>query len=332
MPRPERIFELYQLLAGRRPISVREIAERFEVSVRTAYRDLQLLEARHGAPIEFEDGGYRLMATATVRPVHLTRDEAALLRAALENTALRGRSALARRLRAIESKLAAAMRDGPTAGPPLALVPRDRTGPGADRVFEALESAVTGHRVCEASYEGLGGRGRRLRRLHPLRLFQRGDAWYLAAFAPEHGEVRTFRIDRFGEVRLLDETFVPPAGFDLEAYLAGAWEVFRGDTEIEAHVLFDASLAPLFLNARHHPNENVGLAKDGRVDYRVRVSHLDELARWIVGFGGMARVVSPKVLRAKVAEIGTASANAQDGRRVPPPLGAGSRQGSDSAP
>ncbi len=41
----------------------------------------------------------------------------------------------------------------------------------------------------------------------------------------------------------------------------------------------------------------------GDIEYRVRLSHLDEIARWVVGFGGEVRVEEPEALRAKVREI-----------------------------
>ncbi len=316
MSRPERILELYHLLAGRR-LSIAEIARRFEVSPRTAYRDLELLEKRHGAAIVAEEGRYRLMASATLRPLNLTHEEAVLLHIALHQGALAGRGAFARRLRSIEVKLAAAMRGWPTMEPLLALAPVDRTGPAAEAALATFESAIRERRVCEGVYASLSGGDRRSRRLHPLCLFERADAWYLAAFAPEHEEVRLFRLDRFDQVQALDARFAPPPGFDLDAFLAGAWELFRGEQEIDVHLRFAPSLAPLILRARHHPQEQATTAEDGTIDYHVRVTHLDELARWVVGFGGNVVVLGPEALRARVVDLarGVVEANAAERRR-----------------
>lgn len=316
MSRPERILELYHLLAGRR-LSIAEIARRFEVSPRTAYRDLELLERRHGAAIVAEEGRYRLMESATLRPLNLTHEEAVLLHIALHEGALAVRGAFARRLRSIEAKLAAAMRRPSAGESPLSLATVDRTGPAADAALTALEPAIAERRVCEAVYESLSGGDRRARRLHPLRLFQRADAWYLAAFTPEHDEVRVFRLDRFDQVEVLADRFAPPPGFDLETFLADAWELFRGEQALDVHLRFDPSLAPLILRARHHPGEQVSTGEDGTIDYRVRVTHLDELARWIVGFGGNVVVLGPEALRARVVDLarGVVEANAAEPRR-----------------
>ena len=63
---------------------------------------------------------------------------------------------------------------------------------------------------------------------------------------------------------------------------------------------------------QHHPGEKVKRMKDGTIDYRVRLSGLDEIARWVIGFGGMAKVVKPKELHDQVVAM---ARNVVDGRK-----------------
>jgi predicted DNA-binding transcriptional regulator YafY len=310
LARPERIAELVQLLAGRRPIPIREIAERYGISVRTAYRDLERLGDRW--PITSEDGGYRILETARLLPLQLTAEERAVLELALDNPSIRRRRKLALPLRSLEAKLHRAQHAPQAVAPALTLSSIDRTGAAADGVLAALERAISERRVCDAIYVSLSNGESRRRRLRPLRLFLRSGAWYLAAFAPEHDEVRTFRLDRFDDVRLREERFTPHL-FDLDDYLADTWEIFRGDGEFEVHLRFDAELGPLLLRGRQHDKESVESCADG-IHYRVEVTHLDELARWIVGFGGEAVVVGPEELSRKVVEIAKGAVSANDGR------------------
>ena len=107
MSRPARLIEMVHLLSGRRARTIEEIADRFEISERTAYRDLADLAAQH-IPIYKDEHGYRLLETATLRPLNLTSEEHALLKIALYNPALRQQPALLRRLEALEAKLDAA--------------------------------------------------------------------------------------------------------------------------------------------------------------------------------------------------------------------------------
>lgn len=302
MSRSDRLLDLVQLLGGRRFRSLKEIVQHFEVSERTAYRDLAALERRR-IPLTRDEHGYRLVEGATLRPLRLTGEERALLRLALGNAALGRQPHLARRLAVLEAKLdavASAAEETPEA---LALAALDRSGEIPREIFSGLEEAAVAGAAVEILYASLSGGTRRWRGLDPYRLFHRTEAWYVAGRCHVHDEPRTFRLDRIAGLRNLPTRFILPADFDLDRYLEHAWSVIRGRRLHEAVVHFDPSLAPLLEHARHHAGERVGRAAGGGVEYRVKVSHLDELARWIVGFGGRARVEAPEELRARVVEL-----------------------------
>src|SRR3954470_1740348 len=82
MSRTERLFALTEYLRGRRTgVTAETLAERFEVTVRTIYRDLDALRAA-SLPIGAErgrGGGYALDRNYTLPPVNFTAREAALV-------------------------------------------------------------------------------------------------------------------------------------------------------------------------------------------------------------------------------------------------------------
>jgi len=83
MRRAERLFQIVQLIRGRRLSTARFLAERLEVSERTVYRDVADLLAQ-GVPIEGEAGvGYRMRAGFDLPPLMFTTDEARALVAAV---------------------------------------------------------------------------------------------------------------------------------------------------------------------------------------------------------------------------------------------------------
>lgn len=78
MTRIERGFAILLLLSDGSLVTAPALAERFEVSVRTIYRDMEMLSAT-GVPIYAErgvEGGYRLMEGFFLPPVSFSRDEA----------------------------------------------------------------------------------------------------------------------------------------------------------------------------------------------------------------------------------------------------------------
>lgn len=80
MRRADRLFEIIQYLRTRRTVTTaRRLAEEWEISERTVYRDIQDLMAS-GVPIEGEAGvGYVLRRGFDLPPLMFTRDEIAAL-------------------------------------------------------------------------------------------------------------------------------------------------------------------------------------------------------------------------------------------------------------
>jgi hypothetical protein len=76
-----------------------------------------------------------------------------------------------------------------------------------------------------------------------------------------------------------------------------------------------AALALLLQNAQHHPAERTCALADGSIESRVELSSLEEIARWVLAFGGAARAVAPEALRLKVHQMAAAVARANAARR-----------------
>lgn len=308
MPRADRLVELVTLLSGRRAWPMQELVDQLGVSERTIYRDINHLSTR--VPVTRVDEGYRLLETATLRPLRLTAAEHTILDLALDSPVLRKTPSLARRLATLRAKLEAVSSEAEETPAALALAGLDRTGRTPPDLMPALESAIADGRAVAIVYASLSGGSERQRGVDPYRLFHRGDAWYLVGRCHVHDEPRTFRLDRIRELAPLDERFRVPPDFSLDDYLEDAWSVFRGGRTYDIVLRFDGDLAPLIQNAEHHAGEEVQAVAGGELEYRVRLNHLDEIARWIVGFGGRCRVVKPETLRRKVCELAAGAGQA----------------------
>ena len=302
MSKSTRIVELVHMLSGRRSRTVAEIADKLEVSERTAFRYIADLEQQR-IPVYKDDHGYRLLESATLKPLNLTAEEHALLKVALSNPALRKSPALRQRLTALELKLDAAtelIEESPRA---LQLASINRSGPRAQDVLEPLRDEISKRHVVEIKYDSLTGGQHTWRHVDPWQVFERNEAWYLVGRCHIHDAPRMFRLDRISGTRGTDETFEMPADFSLDDFLDRSWKIFTGDGHHKVHLRFDKSLAPLILNAQHHPGEKVTKRKDGSLDYKVELSSLEEIARWVVGFGGKCKVVGPGELTANVMQL-----------------------------
>jgi predicted DNA-binding transcriptional regulator YafY len=206
--RTDRLYALVEDLraVAPRPRTARQLAARFEVSVRTIERDLgALLEA--GVPIYTRTGpggGYALDVAHTLPPVNFTADEATALAIALARPAATPfADALASALRKVVSAMAPAQVEAAQrlAGR-VSLIPH----PDDDRPAAAatIEEAVLRSWVVEIAYHDRQG-ALTHREVEPVALAGSGEAWYLVGHCRLRDDTRSFRLDRIAAARLTGE-------------------------------------------------------------------------------------------------------------------------------
>ena len=213
MRRAERLFQIVQLIRGRRLSTAQLLAERLQVSPRTVYRDVADLQAQ-GVPIEGEAGvGYRMRSGFDLPPLMFTHSEAQALVAAVRlaqprlDVALAGHAevALGKVLAVLPAAARAAAESLAMYAPPVGI---DRA---ARERLEVLRVAAEAHRKVHLVYTDLQQR-RSERTVRPLGSFYWGAVWTLAAWCEARQAFRSFRVDRIEQLRLLDEPFRDEAG------------------------------------------------------------------------------------------------------------------------
>jgi len=231
--RATRLVSLLLLLQLRGQLTAAELADHFEVSIRTIHRDVEALGAA-GVPVEAvrgPAGGYRTKLTG------LTTAEAEALFVAPAPAAELGLGGVLTNARL---KVLAAL--------PAELQERASRAEryfhlDARGWFRAEDTVPHLPTIATATWQGkrLGARyreGRKVvqRTLDPLGLVLKGGAWYLVAH--RSAGMRVYRVSRFASVRIREDGFERPEGFELAAY----WD--------EWSRTFEASLARVEVKVR----------------------------------------------------------------------------------
>jgi predicted DNA-binding transcriptional regulator YafY len=234
MRRADRLFQLVQLIRGRRLSTAAFLAARLEVSERTVYRDVADLTA-HGVPIEGEAGvGYRMRSGFDLPPLMFTQDEAKALVAAVrlaqprldEALAAHADTALSKILSVLPATARAAAESLAVLAPPVGIDAATRAR------LQTLREAVEGRRKVSLYYVDLKGATSE-RTLRPLGCVHWGSVWTLAAWCETRNEFRNFRVDRIRRLAVLDERFRDEAGKTL-ADLLRAVEGARGEASAQS--------------------------------------------------------------------------------------------------
>jgi len=221
--RASRLLSILLLLQARGRMTAECLAEELEVSVRTIYRDIEALHssgvALYGEP--GRDGGYRLVDGYRTQLTGLTAEEAAALSLAPLPAAAR-ELGLSSAAAGAAAKLDAALSDDLRRRAEH-IRQRLHFDPAAwyddsDRAASMGEitAAVWEQRRLHVTYLRWDDPRQVHRTLEPYGLVLKGGRWYLVACS--QGQLRTYRVSQLTDVRLTDEPFDRPAGFDLAGY------------------------------------------------------------------------------------------------------------------
>jgi predicted DNA-binding transcriptional regulator YafY len=217
--RADRLFQIAELLRGRRLTTAQQLAEWLHISQRTVYRDVRDLQLS-GVPIEGEAGiGYRLSRSASLPPLTFTADELAALAAGARMIETWGGAALASGARSALAKVASAMpADKRATLERLAVfAPSFHLDRGFSEKVDTLHRAVDTHRVVSFAYRDRQG-AQTERRIWPLSLVYWGGLWTVGAWCELRSDFRNFDIAQMTNVEQ-QEPFPDMAGRRLADYL-----------------------------------------------------------------------------------------------------------------
>ena len=213
MRRADRLFQIVQLVRGRRLTTAAFMARRLEVSERTIYRDVADLQ-HQGVPIEGEAGvGYRLGPGFELPPLMFTQDEASALVASARLAQTWVDPAMARNIDSALGKILSVLSPAArTTAESLALyAPQWCMDEAARARLQPLREAVQSRHKLHITYRDQGEAASE-RTLRPLGCFYWGKDWTLAAWCELREDFRTFRVDRIDTLAVLPERFHDEAG------------------------------------------------------------------------------------------------------------------------
>ena len=201
-----RLFKIVYHLLNKGHATAPELAEKFEVSVRTIYRDIEAL-SEAGIPVYAETGrggGFHLMSDFVLGKAMLSEKEKREMLAALQSLTVTGNTypdSLLEKLTALFS------------APSESWFGVDFSRWGNEtrdkQYFELLKTAVLEKRCVKLHYASMNAAFSE-RVVQPVKLLYKSRAWYLHAFCMERQAYRFFRLSRILDCELLDEGMDPP--------------------------------------------------------------------------------------------------------------------------
>lgn len=308
--RASRLLSILILLQMRGRLSAEALAQEFEVSVRTIYRDVDQLSAA-GVPIYAErgrSGGFQLLDGYRTKLTGLTAGEAeALVLAGVGGAASDlgiGAEAAAAQLKLLASLPPDTGASAQRVATRFHLDPANwYSRPEAVAILPALGEAVWREKRIRIRYESWKDVVER--ELDPLGLVLKGGVWYLVAAAK--GQPRTYRASNIHSLDLLDAPAKRPPRFDLERF----WTQWAKEFETRlmsqrASVKLSPAGRRLLRDVSPAAYEAVEAAHkackpEGWVKAEIPIESVGHASRLLLRLGADIEVLSPPDLRAAIA-------------------------------
>ncbi|MDF1697334.1 MAG: YafY family protein [Saprospiraceae bacterium] len=222
-----RLLSILTILKSKRVVTGTDLAKRFEVSVRTIYRDIKKLEESGVPVITIEGRGYSISEGYMVAPIMFDEMEVNSLITAEQLISRTNDESLIQHFGQTLDKIKSVFKSSlQSQGEFLSkkmLVLNDGTENERSSSLSSIQMAIINFRVVDLKYQALG-KEITSRIIEPLAILSYDKRWIVIGWCRLRQDHRSFRLDRIKHFRVLDEQF-EDRNFDLGKYFRECEEV-----------------------------------------------------------------------------------------------------------
>lgn len=297
----ERLNAILIHLQSKRIVKASEIAKRFEISLRTVYRDIRALEAS-GVPIGAEAGvGYFLMENYKLPPVMFTKEEASALlfgeKLVEKMSDDQMKSEFCSALTKIKAILNPEEKDRlEKLQSQISVLNFTSSNGNFNRLFLGeIQQALVSKQVLEIDYRAGYGAPPTRRIVEPIGLCNYSRRWHLFAWCRLRGEYRDFRLDRIEYLKLSPENFKGKKHISMDEFIR---QINVINDKANISMLVPCERLKLIAESKYWYGFVDEEPNDGQFcRLHFANSELNGFASWIISSGSYAQIESPIELK-----------------------------------
>ncbi len=286
------------------------LAEKFEISQKTAQRDIEFMRDRIGAPLEYShaDRGYYYTDKGyELPPIWLNENElVAFILAKRLATAIPDRN-LKDSLNKFINKLSSRL--------------SDKVGFNLDDIqdkislknieyytvdeslFRKVVNALFTKRSLAIQYYSPHKDERTNRKIIPLHLLDYMGNWHLISFCKLKKGLRNFALSRIEECNYIDEKISLPTDLPpIKTYIRKTFGIFHGGQNQDVSLKFSPKASRAVKEQIWHKNQKIKELKDGSIILNVPVAYFTEIKRETLKYGAEVEVLNPLRLKKEIIE------------------------------
>lgn len=285
-----RLFKILYYVLEKGKVTANELAEKYEVSIRTIYIDIDVLSSA-GIPIyatQGKGGGIEIADDFVLKKSFLSENEQEQILIALKGLELTNKEYENELL----TKLTALFKTKNTNWIEVDFTNWQRSK-SYDELFKDIKSAIINKNIVRFIYFS-SNKKETSRKVKPIRLLFKGWDWYVYAFCLSRNDFRYFKLSRIKEFEILPNTFED----DFDSI------VLKKEIEYEETVFvkvkFDREMA---FRLYDEVSSAIEEDEDGSLYATVELPNDYNLYNYIFSYGDAAEVLEPKEIRDKIKNI-----------------------------
>lgn len=303
-----RLLRILLMICRHKEIKASKISEELEISTRQVYRDINCLKLA-GVPLCSDRNGYSVTSNFFMPKISLNLPEVVTLLLFINSIQMQKGTPYYQFLNTACEKIINLL--------PLDLrkiISENRFNglvdfglgtkvdyEGIESIFGSIYNAHLDKKSIYVKYFSMEGKRTSERVIDPYALKFKFGVWYLIGFCHSRNEIRTFRIDRIREIKILNDKFNVDDDFSIDGFLEGSWGIKKG-RRARVKLKFSPKIAWFISEITWHPSQKLELNKDGSLCADYEVMGLDEIKRWILSFGADVEVLEPRELRKEIVD------------------------------
>ncbi|AYZ13386.1 YafY family protein [Chryseobacterium arthrosphaerae] len=298
----DRVTAILTQLQSKPVVRAQDLAEKFDVSIRTIYRDVKTLE-NAGIPIVGEAGnGYSLMDGYKLPPIMFTKEEVLSFITAEKLMQKFSHQSLGNHYQAAMEKVRSVLRysdknliqniekqiDVFTA--------HSSPGDSLKNVIPIILESIAEKTQLNIEYQTVDGRVTN-RTIEAVGIFFEFNFWYIMAYCILRKDFRQFRVDRIQQISKTQTPFLQEYG-QINDYRKS-----HGN-KVKAKLLVDKKIMGHLVNSKRY----YGLVEEVETEHGVELTFetewmTDGFPRWLITFADYATVLEPESLRTRLNEL-----------------------------
>jgi predicted DNA-binding transcriptional regulator YafY len=285
------------------------LAKKHEVTQRTILRDIDYMRTMLDAPIAYDKkrrGFYYTEDNYEFPGVRIRESDLFAICIAEKALELYANTPLYDKLSAVFDKIRAYLPDSVTVKSGLLDDRFTFLQESATRISEEIWNTVaeglrTGKKV-EIVHQKAGGDEPTTRRVSPYHIVNFRGEWYLIGHCSMRDRVVRFAMSRIQSARLTSEAFRVPAEFRIADFLGDHFGIMTEEGEYRVRIRFSRAQAPYVEERTWHGGQSIERNQDGTIVLSFPANSLFEVKRWVLSWGGDARVLEPEILVKQVRD------------------------------